>query len=71
MPAFGDKPMTLETVWTADEAFLEDGLAVAADLAVGLEEELVLVAEEGRGGEAADAGADDEVTDGIHWGVGQ
>ncbi len=54
-----------------DEAFLLDGLAPAADLAIGLEDEVVVVAasrERCGGREAGDPGADDERADGIHVG---
>ena len=52
-----------------DEAILVDRLAVAADLSVRFEDELVGIAEEGGGREATDARADDEVTYGFHRGV--
>ena len=56
-----------------DEALLLHGLAPAADLAVGLEHEVVRVfpvGQRGRGGQAGDSGADDEGTDGLHGGAG-
>src|ERR1019366_185687 len=52
-----------------DEAVSLDGLAPAADLAVGLEDEVVGVAalrERRGGGQAGDAGADDESANGVH-----
>src|ERR1041385_1167076 len=44
---------------------------VTADLFVGFEHQVVPVVERGGGGEAGDAGADDESADGVHWGTGE
>jgi hypothetical protein len=49
-----------------DEAVLLHGLAVAADLLVALQDEDVLLAGERGHRQAADAGADDEMSNGLH-----
>src|SRR5258708_16204465 len=51
-----------------DEPGSLDGLAIATDLAIGFEHQVILVAQERRGCEPGDPGTDDEISNRFHRG---